>query len=457
MPYPGVPKEKTAAMERCVEKVLAQHKGEKDFGKSNAIAICHKSIMGNEQDTKGGLALEPITAEDLAQYGNHALLAQVELGELMKFKNAHLCSIGENANKDWIDESGIKELAATMSFMAIDDEHDEQKVVGFFVNPRGADNFTKLYTDGVIYARRFDDVARQVQSGEKKLSVEAGAQRAECSVCGGVFASVSEYCEHLRDKYKYDATRRLSGLKAKGGATVRYPAWDTSFDPNGFTMIASRVEMDRPKTDAERAKTHFEISDEDWNKLSNKERQGYISKLPPVGTKRANEAEASLWERIETKLDAYLQRFKPVLIAEELDKTKGGATMSEVNVDELNLEELGLVQASELDTLKADLEAKLAEKETDIEKLKIGFARVLEMGMEASQLEILADMSEDAYQLLKTQQEKPKEVKVEAKVEVKEEGPEPKKETVLEGGEIKPDVPLTWETAPGVLNLKKEV
>lgn len=127
--------------------------------------------------------------------------------------------------------------------------------------------------------------------------------------------------------------------------------------------------------------------------------------------------------------------------------------MSEVKVDELNLVELGLVQASELETLKTDLEAKLADKDTEIQKLKTGFARVQEMNLQADQLEILADMSEDAYQLLKSQQ-KPKE---EVKLEAKEEEPPKKETTVLEGGEKNTTVPLTWETVPQVLKLKKEV
>ena len=40
----------------------------------------------------------------------------------------------------------------------------------------------------------------------------------------------------------------------------------------------------QPRTDAERAKAHFNISDEEWDKLSDKEKQAYIDKLPPRGT-----------------------------------------------------------------------------------------------------------------------------------------------------------------------------
>lgn len=42
--------------------------------------------------------------------------------------------------------------------------------------------------------------------------------------------------------------------------------------------------LKQPRTDAERAKAHFKISDEDWEKLSEEEKQAYIKKLPPRGT-----------------------------------------------------------------------------------------------------------------------------------------------------------------------------
>ena len=86
--------------------------------------------------------------------------------------------------------------------------------------------------------------------------------------------------------------------------------------------------------------------------------------------------------------------------------------------------------------------------------------------MQVDQLEILANMAEDAYQLLKAQRaEKPKEeVKLEigktiSSVEAKvvEEKPEEKPKQVLEASDVKVDIPLTWETTSAVLKLKKEV
>lgn len=39
-----------------------------------------------------------------------------------------------------------------------------------------------------------------------------------------------------------------------------------------------------PRTEEERAKAHFKISDKDWEKLTEKEKQKYIDRLPPRGT-----------------------------------------------------------------------------------------------------------------------------------------------------------------------------
>lgn len=505
MPYKNMPKEKWPAMERCVEDVLNKNKGKEGFGKENAVAICYSTIIG-------GLSLEPISAEDLTQYGNHALFANTEPGALLRFKNADLCSAGENKNHDWIDAQGIRELADTMPFRAIDDEHQADRVIGFFVNPRAEND--RLITDGIIYADRFPEIVAQVQNGTKKLSVEAGARRAVCSVCGSEFVSIRDYCEHLKDKVQYGAVRKLYGLKAKGGATVFHPAWDTSFDANGFVMIASQIEYDKP--------LEVKVETPNWVTDLTAKIEGLISRLKPVAIEGGDDevglsgemaavellclaieaAKKEKWSKdvdlkegslealgwpdysklaqavrsgkvsystlikklgylrnitkdsgTKSKAANFMERLKNTFRKED-NKSEGGVTMGEVNVDELNLQELGLVQASEL----TDLEAKLATKDAEVQKLKVGFARVLELGMEAGQLEILADMSEDAYQLLKAQQKK--KVKP-TEEEPKEEEPKPEEEepkvkgAVLEAVEVKTGVPLTWETVSNILKLKE--
>jgi ElaB/YqjD/DUF883 family membrane-anchored ribosome-binding protein len=54
---------------------------------------------------------------------------------------------------------------------------------------------------------------------------------------------------------------------------------------------ALKEQMGEPKDVVARAKNHFNLSDEQWDALSEEEKQAYIAKLPPVGTKRTQEAE----------------------------------------------------------------------------------------------------------------------------------------------------------------------
>jgi len=44
--------------------------------------------------------------------------------------------------------------------------------------------------------------------------------------------------------------------------------------------------LGEPKTDEERAKNHFGISDEEWDNMTPEERQEKIDKLPPRGEAR---------------------------------------------------------------------------------------------------------------------------------------------------------------------------
>ena len=48
-----------------------------------------------------------------------------------------------------------------------------------------------------------------------------------------------------------------------------------------------------PRTEEERAKAHFNISDEEWDKLTDEEKQAYIDKLPPRGSAQEQETEGA--------------------------------------------------------------------------------------------------------------------------------------------------------------------
>lgn len=54
-------------------------------------------------------------------------------------------------------------------------------------------------------------------------------------------------------------------------------------DPEAYCASIQQQAETAPRTDAERAKAHFNISDEEWAALSEEEKQAYIAKLPPRG------------------------------------------------------------------------------------------------------------------------------------------------------------------------------
>ena len=84
-----------------------------------------------------------------------------------------------------------------------------------------------------------------------------------------------------------DATKQLQeGILEEGFIRVsKKPHPET-----GQYSVLMRREGE-PKTDAERAKTHFKISDEEWGKLPPEKRKEYIGKLPPRGQRATEKAE----------------------------------------------------------------------------------------------------------------------------------------------------------------------
>ena len=51
-----------------------------------------------------------------------------------------------------------------------------------------------------------------------------------------------------------------------------------------YSQWRSKEAIGQPRSDEERAKIHFKLTDEEWNKLSQAEKQRLIDKLPPRGT-----------------------------------------------------------------------------------------------------------------------------------------------------------------------------
>jgi len=216
-------------------KALAEKKANKYLA---ALYVHEKGST----DMSGGVPLVTFEQTD----GPIAFEMQAgEEGDILVFKNAVLARAEVNANRDEITLDGIGELAATIAGRPIDDEHQIDKLVGAFTAGRPLEDGKALSVDGFIWADRWPELAEMVRAGKKGLSIEAGATKAVCSVCGGEFQGSHDYCEHIfskRSKVKHNAIRTLHGLKAKGGATTFVPAASSAKFSEIF-MVASHSDF----------------------------------------------------------------------------------------------------------------------------------------------------------------------------------------------------------------------
>lgn len=178
-----------------------------------------------------------ITLETISEPVSFVVAAD-DGGELLRFRDAILVVAEENQNKDVILEEELQNLAATLPGRAIDYDHQWQKTIGVFTEAHVVQvgGTWGLSVGGLIWADRFPEEARDVRQGKLKLSIEADATTAECSICGGIFQRALDYCEHLLGK---TASRILHGLKAVGGGLTRNPAGTgTEFDLSNVYFVA---------------------------------------------------------------------------------------------------------------------------------------------------------------------------------------------------------------------------
>lgn len=76
------------------------------------------------------------------------------------------------------------------------------------------------------------------------------------------------------------------------------------------TIETLNVRLALPRNDAERAKAHFNISDENWNKLSNEQKQAYIDKLPARGSAEAKKITDEFSEIMNQRDEQYKENLK---------------------------------------------------------------------------------------------------------------------------------------------------
>ncbi len=240
MPYPGIDPKDVPKVERCVEQVMAKGKP-----KDRAIAICVSAIKGN-----GSLLnLQAATDEDIlalqAQLAESpGILAQASLptNAILKVTGACLARSEINLNGDGITDEGIKQLADTIRLMPLTEDHDKEPR-GVFTKGYVSEDGTECLVDLFVWAGHFEKFASEIQSGVRKLSMDAEAGLAICSVCGTAFTTTAGYCDHIRHRQE-GAVRWLYDLTAVAGGAVKHPAGTGTVFPGkeGFTVISHKVQ-----------------------------------------------------------------------------------------------------------------------------------------------------------------------------------------------------------------------
>lgn len=301
----------------CVQDLLSKD----DFYPDKSESERESAAWGICQERHGAKGtLEPVTFKTVDEVGEITVEATEDDGEILLFKNAVLCREAVNANQDEIAAGEIENLANTIAGRPIDNEHEERDIRGVFTAGRKVDRngIPALSVDGLIWVDRYPQEANDVRSGRRKLSIEAVADSAECSVCNQMFARSSEYCDHLRNKRKTGAVRRLFGLKAKGGALTYSPAEkQAGFDIARIMMVASHDEDGLETISSEQKELEMgekelkEQLDEMTAKLEtvNQEKEELAAKVSELEQKLQDEGEKlaasqTAQEELQSKLEA---------------------------------------------------------------------------------------------------------------------------------------------------------
>ena len=191
--------------------------------------------------------LSAVEFSELEPQMQTVLGASSKNSKLLRFRGAVLARAEVNANNDELTEEGLRQVASTLPLSPIDIEHNARQVCGYYTAAHVAEG--ALLTDGVIFADRFPEIAEGMKASPPiyKQSIEATAESAQCSLCGNVFVSKNDYCNHLLSRRETGAVRKLKNLKGVGGAVTKIPAGSrTEFDAKQIYMIAS-LEADAPR------------------------------------------------------------------------------------------------------------------------------------------------------------------------------------------------------------------
>ena len=218
---------------------------DKDVRHKKAVAYL-RALYVNTEDAK---------LEANLILGSIKFTADEEDPRFLRFKRAVLARAEVNGNNDSVTEDGLKEVSSTLVGTGIDLEHAETDNYGYFtaasVEPApDFDNVPTLFVDGVLWRHRLESRGikpEQIEDGTYKLSIEADAREAECSVCHKTFENSGEYCDHIKTmahKLRSGAVRILRGLRGMGGALTKRPAGSSAgFARSTIYMIASHQDV----------------------------------------------------------------------------------------------------------------------------------------------------------------------------------------------------------------------
>jgi len=261
--------------EEIKERLLELYKEREEL-----YAPKEESQVDSEERAKESLLLAEIRALEEALGRIYAVKRAVSK-PFAGYKNMADCIKTVQSKKDWSREKAAAYCAAV-----------HHRVTGKWPSEKSLD-MEEFYSCGVDI--EYDDSVEKISYEERqklpdskfaavytvngkkvrKLPIDTpGRIRNAIAVLAGARGGVD-----LPPDVRSRAIRRACAAAKKAGIES---AWCEN-------RKKSLIELIGPRTDEERARAHFGISEEEWNKLSEEEKQKYIDKLPPRGSAKDRE------------------------------------------------------------------------------------------------------------------------------------------------------------------------
>lgn len=396
---------------------------------------CHRKLHAKLNGGKGALIVSNAARiiDDPKTMASQAIAKEHKNSDLM-FVEYILCHEGANANKDRFLTDDMIASAHTAINKPVNWEHTLNNigviVESKFVSAKNIEEEAKAYYSkidplekdfivckAVLWEYKHPNECRvmreRADASKLFFSMENLFGVAKCSVCGGEFSSVFDYCDHLLNRRQSDGTDRIFvDSNFVGAAVAKVPADSYA----GTLSIAGIVEEDM-----------LDIDIDKYNKLIINDREGDAEMGDKVITvvdrdsKEFQEALASALDKEveKLKLDSNTEAMKA-----ELAKAKEEFNSLNAKVTEADKEKEAV--AKEL----ADFKTAIAQKEIAIARMDVltekGIA--VEDNKEFVNLSI-ASMNEDTFHAFIGLLEEVKEIAVASVKVTKTEEKDPVKES----------------------------